>query len=126
MRTLKAIILAAVLMGSPAAAQQATMSDEGKKIVAEQMQKRNSVIEPILQRKQALEKQFDSYLTAETYDEAKLQATMAEMRAVEGELFDAMGSTMLALLKSLPEADRNVFMKPLTKAPPAAGNAAKK
>ena len=126
MRTLKAIILAAMLIGAPAAAQQATMSDEGKKIVAEHMQKRGAEIEPILQRKQALEKQFDSYLTAETYDEAKLQATMAEMRAVEGELFDAMGSTMLALLKSLPEADRNVFMKSLTKAPPTAGATAKK
>ena len=117
MRSLKAMILAAMLAGAPAAAQQATMSEEGKKIVAEHMQKRGAEIEPILQRKQALEKQFDSYLTAETYDEAKLQATMTEMRAVEGQLFDAMGSTMLALLKSLPEADRAVFMRSLSKAP---------
>ena len=117
MRSLKAIILAAMLAGTPAAAQQAVMSEEGRKIVAEHMQKRSSEIEPILQKKQALENQFDSYLTAETYDEARLRATMAEMRAVEGQLCDAMGSTMLALLKSLPEADRAVFMRSLSKAP---------
>lgn len=126
MRSLKAVILAALLAGAPAAAQQTAMSDEGKKIVAEHMQKRGSEIEPILQKKAALQKQFDSYLTAETYDEAKLKATMAEMRVVEGELFDAMGTTMLALLESLPEADRAVFMESLTKTPPKAGAAAKK
>ena len=123
MRTVKALILAAMLVGTPAAAQQATMSEEGRKIVTAYMQKRGSEIEPILQKKQALQKQFDSYLTAETYDQAKLEATMAEMRVVEGQLFDAMGSTMLALLKELPDADRAAFMKSLTKTPPKAGQA---
>ena len=102
------------------------MSEEGRKIVTAYMQKRGSEIEPILQKKQALQKQFDSYLTAETYDQAKLEATMAEMRVVEGQLFDAMGSTMLALLKELPDADRAAFMKSLTKTPPKAGADAKK
>jgi hypothetical protein len=118
MGILKAAILAAMLVAAPAAAQQAAMSDEGKKIVVDHMAKRGAQIEPILQKKQALQKEFDGYLTAETYDEAKLAETMAEMKVVEGQLFDAMGSTMLELLKELPEADRAAFMKSITKTPP--------
>lgn len=126
MRILKFAIAAGLLLGTPALAQQAApaaqagMSEDGKKIVMDHMARRSQQIEPLLQRKRQLQAQFDGLLTAETYDEARLAETMAAMREVEGQLFDAMGSTMLALLKALPPQDRAAFMKSISKTPPSA------
>ena len=121
MRILKSIILAGLLVGAPAAAQTGgTVSEAGKKIVTEHFSKRSAEIEPLLQRKRALQAQFDALLTPAKYDEAALQAKMGEMKVVEGQIFDAMGATMLSLLKALPANDRAIFMKSLTKTPPAA------
>jgi uncharacterized membrane protein len=125
MLKLKAFVIAGLLFGTPALAQQsapaqnAGLSEGGKKIVQDYMVKRSSDIEPLLQKKRQLQTQFDALLTADTYDEAKLASTMVDMRDVEGRLFDAMGSTMLALLKALPENDRAIFMKSLSKKPTA-------
>jgi uncharacterized membrane protein len=126
MLKLKAFVIAGLMLGTPALSQQpapaqnpAGLSEDGRKIIQDYMVKRSSDIEPLLQRKRQLQTQFDALLTAETYDEAKLASIMADMRDVEGRLFDAMGSTMLALLKALPENDRAIFMKSLSKRPTA-------
>lgn len=117
MRILKSLILAAALTGAPAMAQQA-ISDAGKKAVAEYQTSRTAELRPLLQKKRALQAQFDALMSPQNYDEAKLQATTAEMKQVEGQLFDVMSGSMLKLLKSLPAQDRALFMKSLTKSAP--------
>ena len=120
MRILKSLLAASLLVAAPALAQSgdAALSDGGKKIVLDHMKQRGEQIEPLLQKKRALQGEFDALLTPATYDEAKLAGVMKEMQAVEAQIFDAMGGTMLTILKALPEADRAAFMKSLVKTPP--------
>lgn len=127
---LKAAAAAALLIGAPAMAQDIAsaaapaISEGGQKIVRDHMARRNADMAPLLKKKRELQAEFDSMLAAGDFDEPKIAATMAEMRGVDGKIVDTVGSSLLALLKILPEADRSAFMKSLTKTPPAAAPAA--
>ena len=118
-----ALIAASLMLGTPALAQQGPgMSDAGKQVLKENIQKRDADLAPLIAKKRDLQRRFDALLTPEGYDEAKLAATMAEMRGVEGEIVERTGNSMLALLKALPEKDRGAFFNTL-KRPGAAGRA---
>ena len=96
------------------------MSDAGKQVLKQNLQTRDSDLAPLIARKRDLQQRFDALLTPEGYDEAKLASVMAEMRAVEGEIVERTGNSMLALLKALPEKDRGAFFKTLKRSGPAA------
>ncbi|HEY0625612.1 MAG TPA: hypothetical protein VGD10_02655 [Allosphingosinicella sp.] len=117
MRILKAVVLAGLMIGSPAAAQ---VSEASQKIIREHFEQRKAEMGPLIARKRELEAARDALLTPATYDEEKLAATIAGLKEVEGQIFDKVNGSTLTLLKSLPEEDRSAFMKTLSKAPPKA------
>jgi len=104
-----------MMLASPALAQQTSsgMSDSAKQILKENLQKRDADLAPLIAQKRDLQKRFDALLTPSGYDETKLAATMTEMRAVEAQIVGRTGESMLALLKTLPEKDRNAFFNSL-------------
>lgn len=121
---LKALALAGLMLTAPAALQAqaggaSAMSEASQKLVQEQIAERNAKIEPLLKRKQELDKQFAVLMTPEGYDEAKLASTMQEIRSVEGEIVELRAVALQDLLKSLPEPDRNLLLKSMTRTPPA-------
>ena len=124
MLKMTAFLAAALIFATPVLAQQpsAGMSDAAKQVLKENISKRDADLAPLIAKKRDLQKQFDALLTPEGYDEAKLAATMDQMRGVEGEIVERTGASMLALLKALPEADRGAFFSTL-KRPGAAGRA---
>lgn len=121
MLKMKMLIAASLLLGTPAVAQQAPagLSDAAKQVLKENLQSRDAELAPLLVKRRALQEQYDALLTPEGYDEAKLAATMAEMRGLEGQIVERTGDSMLALLKALPEEDRSVFFKSLRRSAPA-------
>jgi len=127
MRNIRNIIIAGLLIAAPASAyvQSANggMAEASATIVKTQMSQRNAALAPLLARKDVLQKQFDALITPVGYDDAKLASTMAEMRAVEGQIVETMGTSLLALLKALPDADRALFMQSMTRTPPNASAA---
>ena len=119
---MKALIAASLLIGTPALAQQpapAGASESARRMVQANFKQRDSALAPLVARKNALQKQFEALLTPQGYDEAKLAATMAEMRKVEGQIVETSGASLLALLKELPTEDRNLFLKSLKRGPEA-------
>jgi uncharacterized membrane protein len=122
MLKITAFFAAGLMLATSASAQQvpAGMSDSAGQVLKESMQKRDADLAPLIARKRDLQKRFEALLTPEGYDEAKLAAVMAEMRAVEGEIVERTGNSMLALLKALPEKDRGAFFKSLRRTAPAA------
>lgn len=121
MLKMKMLIAAALLLGTPAMAQQAPgLSDTAKTILKENLQKRDTELAPLIAKRREIQKQYEALLTPENYNEAKLAAAMADMRALEGEIVEKTGVSMLALLKALPDNDRATFFKSLRRsAPPA-------
>jgi hypothetical protein len=130
MKKLKVYMIAGLLsaislLAGPAFAQSATgtykpfMSDGGKQIVQQYMTKRNADIAPLLRKKSELQARMSALLTPQTYNDAKLAQVMAEMGAVEAQLFSIMSSSMLAILKVLPDYDREAFMQSISKTPPS-------
>jgi len=123
---IKAFVIAGMLLAAPvaAAAQNAGgLSEASQQVVKESFAKRSAELAPLIAKKRELQRQFDSLLTPASYDAEKLASTMSEMRAVEGEIVEKMGTSLLALLKSLPENDRAIFLKSLSKTPPTASAA---
>ena len=121
MMKITALIAAGLMLAAPAFAQKAPagMSDTAKQTMRENLKKRDAELAPLIAKKRELQKQFDTLLTTEGYDEEKLAATMREMRSVEGEIVERTGDSMLALLKALPERDRGAFFKTLRRSAPA-------
>lgn len=124
MRILSPFLAAGLLLAAPAAAfpQQVappSLSEGGKKAIETMAVNRTTAMAPLLKRKAELQAEFDALLTTASYDAAKLRALMPQMQTVESELYQAMGGSMLTLLEELPEADRAVFMKSLTRKPSA-------
>jgi uncharacterized membrane protein len=114
MLKMKALIAASLLLGTPALAQQApAMSDAGRQVFKENIQKRDTELAPLIAKRRELQKRYDALLTPEGYDEEKLAWVMAEMRGLEGEIVERTGVSMLALLKALPDGDRTVFFRSL-------------
>jgi uncharacterized membrane protein len=123
MLKMTALLAASLMLATPALSQQAPaagMSDSAKLVLKENIQKRDADLAPLIAKKRDLQKKFDALLTPESYDEAQLAATMAEMRAVEGEIVERTGNSMLALLKALPEEDRGAFFNTLKRPGPQA------
>lgn len=123
MLRVKLLALAGLMLAAPAALQAqaesaSQMSEASQGIVRDQIAARNAKIEPLLKRKQELDKQFAVLMTPGGYDEAKLASTMSEIRTVEGEIVELRAVALQELLKSLPDADRNLFLKSLTRTPP--------
>jgi uncharacterized membrane protein len=120
MSKMKMLIAAALMLGTPALAQQAPgLSDAAKTLLKENLEKRDADLAPLIAKRRDLQKQYDALLTPEGYDEEKLAAKMSEMRGLEGEIVEKTGVSMLALLKALPEDDRAVFFKSLRRSAPA-------
>jgi uncharacterized membrane protein len=115
MLKMTAYLAASLIFGTPVLAQQAPsgMSDSAKQLLKENISKRDADLAPLIAKKRDLQKRFDALLTPEGYDEAKLAATMAEMRGVEAEIVEGNGASMLALIKALPEKDRSAFFNSL-------------
>lgn len=121
MLKLKALIVAGLMLTTPALAQDVPsgVSDDGKQVYVESMKQRAAGLTPLLARKRELQAQFDAMLTPEAYDEEKLAATMADMRGVEAQIVEKMGASLLAMLKAFPENDRAIFLRSLSKTPTA-------
>lgn len=123
MLRVKLLALAGLMLAAPATLQAqaegaSQMSEASQGIVRDQIAARNAKIEPLMKRKQELDKEFAVLMTPEGYDEAKLASTMTEIRTVEGEIVELRAVALQQLLKSLPDADRNLFLKSLTRTPP--------
>lgn len=119
---MKALIAASFLMiGTPVLAQDrgAGLSDAAKQTLQKNLTERDAELAPLVAKRRELQQQFDALLTPQGYDEDKLAATMAAMRSVEGEIVEKTGTSMLALIKALPEDDRAAFFKTLKRPGPA-------
>jgi uncharacterized membrane protein len=117
---MKALIAATLLLAAPAVAQQAApagASEAAKRMVQENFKQRDAALVPLVAKRRDLQKQFEALMTPEGYDEKKLAANMAEIRKVEGQIVETSGSSLLALLKELPAADRTLFLKTLKRGP---------
>ncbi len=113
------LILAAPATAFPQQVAPPSLSEGGKKAIETMAVNRTTAMAPLLKRKAELQAEFDALLTPASYDAVKLRALMPQMQTVESELYQAMGGSMLTLLEELPEADRAVFMKSLTRKPSA-------
>jgi len=118
----KSLLILGLALAAPVAAQNASpaLSAEGKQTYQTVMKSRNAEMAPLLARKRELEKQFDALLASGSFDEAKFTSVMADMQKVEGQIYEARGTALVAVLKALPEADRAIFMKSISKTPPKA------
>lgn len=124
MLKLKVLVAASLMLGVPATVQAQTasgpsLSEASRKIVQQHLAERNTDIQRLLAERQRLETQRDALLTPATYDEQKLGAILAQLRTIGAQISEEIDLSTLALLKSLPENDRNLFLASLTRTPPS-------
>lgn len=117
---MKTLLVAGLMLAAPMAAPAQTapaLSDGGKAAFQQVMTARQATLAPLVQRKAELQQQFEALVDPDAYDHDKLAAVMAEMRSVEGQIVETMGTSLLSLLEKLPEADRNLFLASMKKGP---------
>jgi uncharacterized membrane protein len=122
MRIVKAIAVAALLASTPAvltAQTEAGVSEAGAALYRDYQASQRADLLPLFKRRSELQAQFDGLMKPEGYDGAKLEATMTEMRQIEGQIVEKQGTGLLALLRAMSDEDRTKFLQSMSKAPPA-------
>jgi uncharacterized membrane protein len=137
---MKMIIIAGLLLAAPAAAhaQQAAagtstagqaaaskMSEAGATLFRNYQTSQRAELLPLFKQRAELQAQFDGLLKPGTFDDSKLEATMIQLRQVEGQIVEKQGTALLALLRAMTAQDRNEFLALMSQSPPVSASRAR-
>ena len=126
MLKLKSLIVAGLMLAAASAvAQEAPsgLSAEGRQQLEANQKQKNEALAPLLEKRRELKKQYEALMTPAAFDSARLEATMSEMRALEGRIVETQQASLLALLTNFSEEDRKSFFETVRKAPAPAPRA---